>query len=113
VTGSLNQRRRDALPRAAVLALLLAASAAGCSSLAPFPAPPLAADPKVKETGLSVAICYNKFETPPDKLLEMAQADCFEGAVAEQVDTDYRLDVCPVLTPGRATFLCKPPPKPK
>jgi hypothetical protein len=91
------------------LALAIAAAASGCSSaLTPFAAAPLAAGPGVKDAGVRVAICYNTFKTPPEKVQELAQAECFGNTVAEQVDTDYRLDDCPVLTPGRATFVCKP-----
>lgn len=94
-------------------ALLLAVFVAGCSALNPFPTGPLAADPKAKDTRPRVAICYNPFKTPPEKIMELGQAQCIGGAVAERVDTDYRLDDCPVLTPGRATFVCKPKPKPE
>jgi len=90
------------------LALSLAVAAAGCSALQPYATAPRPADPKIKETGSRVAICYNTLKTPPDKLQELAQAECIGNTAAEQVDTDYRLDDCPVLTPGRATFLCKP-----
>jgi hypothetical protein len=55
-----------------------------------------------------VAVCYNVFKTPPGKIQEQAQAQCFGKAVAERVDTDYRMDACPLLTPGRATFVCTP-----
>ncbi len=55
-----------------------------------------------------MAVCYNVLRTSPEELQKLAQAQCFGDTVAEQVDTDYRLDDCPVLTPGRATFLCKP-----
>ena len=94
-----------------VLALLLAAVAAGCSSLTPFATSPPAPDPKVKDAGPRVAICYNTLKTTPEKVQELAQAECFGDTLAERIDTDYRLDDCPVLTPGRATFVCKPKPK--
>jgi hypothetical protein len=71
-------------------ALMLALS--GCSALTPFAAAPLAASPGVVDPGPRVAICYNSLGK----------------TVAELVGTDYRLDDCPVLTPGRATFVCKP-----
>lgn len=93
-------------------ALLLAAIVAGCTALNPFPTGPLAADPKDKNPGVRVAICYNPLKTPSEKLQELGQAQCVGGTVAEPVDTDYRLDDCPVLAPARATFVCKPKPKP-
>lgn len=94
-----------------LLTLPIVAALAGCSGLNPFPTPPLGADPGVKDAGPRVAICYNTFKTTPQKLQEMAQVQCFGGAVPERVDTDYRLDNCPLLTPARATFVCKPPTK--
>jgi hypothetical protein len=94
-------------------ALLLAAFVSGCSALTPFATAPLAPDPKDKTPGARVAICYNPLKTPPEKLQELGQAQCIGDTVAEKVGTDYRLDDCPVLTPGRATFVCKPKPKPE
>jgi len=91
---------------------LLAVFVAGCTALNPFPTGPLPADPKVKDAGPRVAICYNPMKTPPEKVQELGQAQCLGGAAAEKVDVDYRLDDCPVLTPARATFVCKPNPKP-
>jgi hypothetical protein len=91
-----------------LLTLLLAATAAGCSGLTPFATAPLAAKPGVSDPGPRVAICYNTFKTPTEKIQQLAQAECVGNAIAEQVDTDYRLDDCPLLTPGRATFVCKP-----
>jgi hypothetical protein len=89
-------------------ALLLAAAASGCSALTPFATSPLAAAPGVKDAGTRVAICFNTFKTPPEKVQELAQAECLGHTLAERVDTDYRMDDCPALTPGRATFVCKP-----
>jgi len=88
--------------------LLLAAALAGCSGTTPYATAPLAAQPGVKDAGPRVAICYNTFKTSPEEIQKLAQQQCFGGAVAERVDTDYRMDDCPLLTPGRATFVCKP-----
>jgi hypothetical protein len=88
--------------------ILLAAAVSACSALAPFATAPLAAGPGVKDAGTRVAVCYNALKTPPEKLLALAQAQCLGSAVAERVDTDYHFDDCPALTPGRATFVCKP-----
>lgn len=90
--------------------LVLAAVTAmtGCTVLDPFPTGPLGAAPQSKDAGPRVAICYNALKTSPEKVQELAQAQCVGKAVAEKVDTDYRLDDCPLLTPGRATFVCKP-----
>ena len=91
-----------------LLALLLAAGLAGCSSLTPFATGPKKADPKEKDPGPRVAICYNPLKTSDEKVQESGQAQCIGKAEAEKVSTDYRLDDCPVLTPARATFVCKP-----
>jgi len=90
------------------LVLLAAAMAAGCSALTPFPTGPLEAKPGAKDGSLRVAVCYNTFKTPAEKVQEVAQTQCFGDSVARLVDTDYRMDNCPVMTPGRATFVCAP-----
>jgi len=90
------------------VALLLGAAIAGCSGLTPFATAPSPAPKGNKDASPRVAICYNAWKTPPDKVQALAQAECLGNTVAERVDTDYRLDNCPVLTPGRATFVCKP-----
>jgi len=89
--------------------LMAAAAVAACSALTPFNTAPRALTKGEKDPGgPRVAVCYNTFKTPTEKLQQMAQAQCGDKAVAEQIDTDYRLDDCPLLTPGRATFVCKP-----
>jgi len=100
--------RRQHHLQSRLLAVLLAAASSGCSALTPFATAPLAARPGTTDPGPRVAICYNTFKTPPERLQQLAQAECFGKTTAELVDTDYRLDDCPVLTPGRATFVCKP-----
>ncbi len=95
------------MKRNAILALGLAAAVCGCSSLTPFPTGPLAADPKAKDPRQRVAICFNPYKTPDEKVRELGQAECLGGATAEWVITDYRMDDCPLLTPARATFACK------
>jgi hypothetical protein len=91
-----------------LLALLPVVCVAGCSGLTPFATGPIAAEPGVADAGPRVAICYNTLKTPPEKVQELGQAQCIGQAVAERIDTDYHLDDCPILTPGRATFVCKP-----
>jgi hypothetical protein len=90
------------------VALLLGAAAVGCSALTPFATSPFPLPTGVKDPRPRVAICYNAWKTPPEKVQELGQAECLGNTVAERVETDYRLDDCPVLTPGRATFVCKP-----
>ena len=88
--------------------VLLAGIVSGCSTLTPFPTAPRALDPGAPDLGPRVAICYNPLKTPPEKVQELGQAQCIGDTIAQQTGTDYRLDDCPVLTPERATFLCKP-----
>jgi hypothetical protein len=47
-------------------------------------------------------------KTSADQVQQLAQAECLGDTLAERVDTDYRLDKCPVSVPGRATFVCTP-----
>jgi hypothetical protein len=91
------------------LAVLLLA---GCSAAAPFATFPLQPPPGAVDTRIRVAVCYNGLESSADKLQELAQVQCFGDAKAERIDTDYRLDTCPLSAPGRATFVCTPQPAP-
>ena len=86
-----------------------AAILAGCSNvIAPFATQPRPAKPGVVDPGPRVAICYNKFKTPDYEVQRLAQAECYNGGTPELVETDYRVDHCPLLTPGRDTFVCRP-----
>jgi hypothetical protein len=87
--------------------LLLLATTSGCSALTPFLTGPLALSPGMTDPGPRVALCYNPLKTSPEQLLQLAQVECVGDVIAERIDTDYRLDNCPLMTPGRATFLCK------
>jgi hypothetical protein len=89
-------------------ASLIAAALAGCSSLTPFVTGPPALAPGEKDPGKRVSICYSSLKTSAEKIREMAQAQCPAASLAEPFDTDLRMDNCPVMTPARATFLCKP-----
>lgn len=91
-----------------LLALAAVIAVSGCTALNPFPTGPLPPTPQSKDAGPRVAICYNALKTSADKVREMAQAQCIGKAVVEKIDTDYHLDDCPLLTPARATFVCKP-----
>jgi len=85
---------------------------AGCSAAAPFPTFPLQPPPGVTDSRTRVAVCYNGLETSAEELQELAQAQCIGDVKAERIDTDYRLDTCPLSAPGRATFVCMPRPAP-
>ena len=91
-------------------ALLFAAIVSGCSVLTPFSTGPLI-DAKAKDPGPRVAICFNPLKTADEKVQQLGQAECTGDTAAQLVSTDYHLDDCPMLTPARATFVCKPQPK--
>ena len=88
-------------------ALLVAALVTGCSGFTPFPAPPPALDYGVKDPGLRVAICYNGLKATDEEVRRLGQEQCPANTAAELLGTDYRFDNCPLMTPTRATFLCK------
>ena len=56
---------------------------------------------------------YMSMGLTAEQVQKLAQEQCFGETVAQRVDTDYWLDACPALVPGRATFVCAPKPKPK
>lgn len=90
-----------------LLALAAGTGLAGCASLfAPFetlPMPAPAGDPRQR-----VGICFDGLASTPDEVRGAAQEACAPNTVAERVDTDYQIQYCPVLLPGRATFVCVP-----
>jgi len=89
------------------LVLLLAALATACSGPTPFVTAPPPLAPGAQNPGQRVSVCYNTLKTSPEKLQALAQPQCPVNTTAERLGTDYRLDDCPILTPGRATFVCK------
>jgi hypothetical protein len=92
-----------------LLMVLAAGLACGCSALVPFPTAPASAAPGIVDPRQRVGICFNTLKTPPEQVQQAAQVECLGNTVAERVgDTDYRLDVCPLAVPGRATFVCTP-----
>jgi hypothetical protein len=90
------------------LLALAAATTAGCSAMTPFVTSPLPAKPGVVDAGPRTAVCYNTLSTSADKVQELAQEGCLGNTVPQRVDTDYRLDDCPLSVPARATFVCAP-----
>jgi len=98
------------------LAVVGAATLAGCGALDPYPTAPLASPPTVLPTGRAgaaasprVAICYNTLATPLAAVQEEAQQECAANnpdTVAVPADTDWYLQNCPLLLPARATFVC-------
>jgi hypothetical protein len=101
------------MSRSRLKALLVLAAVSGCSTVNPYATSPLPADIGVKDPGPRVAVCYNTLKTSAEQVQKLAQEQCFGDTVAQRVDTDYRLDACPALAPGRATYVCAPKPKPK
>jgi hypothetical protein len=93
---------------AAALVLAAAAGLAGCSALDPYPTNPQQPVAGVKDPGPRVAICYDMVVTSRDIVQKAAQDECAPNTVAARVDTDWKLDFCPLLLPARATFVCKP-----
>ena len=93
-------------PRFAAAALSLGWLAA-CGALEPYPTVPIAARPGAP-AGQRVAICYNTLSATVTEIQAAAQQECPANSVAEPDDTDYYLQNCPLLLPGRATFLCRP-----
>ena len=91
-------------------ALLLAANTGlgGCSAFAPYPTYPEQPGAGDKDAGPRVAICYDLLVSSRDNVQKTAQAECAPNTLAERVDTDWKLDYCPLLLPARATFVCAP-----
>lgn len=93
---------------AAALALAATAGLAGCSALDPYPAYPQQPAAGVKDAGPRVAICYDPLASSREVVQKAAQGECAPDTVAARVDTDWKLDNCPLLLPGHATFVCTP-----
>jgi hypothetical protein len=86
----------------------LAAGLVGCSVLDPYPTYPQAAVAGAKDAGARVAICYDLLVSSGADVRKEAQAQCGPNTSATRVDTDWKLDYCPLLLPARATFICTP-----
>jgi hypothetical protein len=80
---------------------------AACGLLTPYPTVPIAAPPGMPASP-RVAICYNTVTTPLAEVQREAQQECPADTSAEPDDTDYYLQNCPLLLPGRASFICRP-----
>jgi hypothetical protein len=93
---------------AAALVLAASASLAGCSAVAPYPTYPQQPGAGVKDAGPRVAICYDLLVSSRDEVQKAAQDECAPKTLAQRIDTDWKLDYCPLLLPARATFVCAP-----
>jgi hypothetical protein len=96
------------LPPALAVLLAGAGGLAGCSALDPYPTYPQPAEAAAKDARARVAICYDLFASSSDAIQKAAQGECAANTVATRVDTDWKLDYCPLLLPARATFACTP-----
>lgn len=82
---------------------------AGCGAFEPFPTTPLPLDSgQAAPAGQRVAICYNPMSSNDAEMQAAAQQECRADTVAELSATDYHVQTCPLLLPGRASFVCKP-----
>ena len=80
---------------------------AGCGALTPYPTVPIAARPGAP-AGPRVAICYNTLTTSLAEVQRQGQQECPPDTSAEPDDTDYYVQNCPLLLPGRTSFICRP-----
>lgn len=103
-------RMRWILPLIAVCALTVAG---GCSLPEPYvykfkefdrSRPDFSKD-EVNRT--QVGICYNKRNTTPQHIVELAQAECAKYQKVARFKTQNVL-ICPILTPVQAIFSCEP-----
>ena len=93
---------------ASVLRLAAAVVLTGCSALDPYPTFPAIALPGEVDPGPRVAICYDTLVSTLDKVQAAAQQECAPNTLATPVRSDWYLQYCPLLLPGRATFVCSP-----
>jgi hypothetical protein len=93
---------------AAALVVAASISLAGCSAFAPYPTYPQQPGAGQKDAGPRVAICYDLLVSSHDDVQKAAQDECAPNTLAKRVDTDWKLDYCPLLLPARATFVCTP-----
>jgi hypothetical protein len=81
---------------------------AGCSAFDPFPTYPQAAAASEKDARTRVAICYDALVSSRVEVQKAAQDECTPNTYAKRIETDWKLDYCPLLLPARATFACDP-----
>ncbi len=54
----------------------------------------------------SVGICYNKKNATPERIAEMAKAECAKYGKVARFSHQKRLE-CPITTPMEAVYLCQ------
>ena len=89
------------------LLVLVSSGLAGCSALTPYPTYPQQPVAGKKDAGPRVAICYDALTSSRTTVQKAAQDECGPGTLANRIDTDWKLDYCPLLLPARATFVCQ------
>ena len=57
----------------------------------------------------SVGICYNKNNATPERIAEMARAECAKYGRVAHYSGQRRLE-CPITTPMEAVYTCEPQP---
>jgi hypothetical protein len=87
--------------------LVAVAVLGGCGSCSPYATVPRTAEPG-QPPGQRVGICYNTLHSTPTQVQAEAQRECAADTVPEPVDTDWHMQMCPLLLPARATFVCVP-----
>ena len=92
--------------RHAALITLVPALLSCSGSLPPFETVPPAPRAGEDANATRVAVCYNTLTTSAEDVLAIASRSCGVGAKPRAVEHDYSLDNCPLLQPGRATFVC-------
>jgi hypothetical protein len=81
-----------------------------CTLLDPYETIPLRPS-NSQDARQRVGVCYDALSVKPEQLLAVAQDACGKKMTPMREDTDYgihALDYCPILLPGRATFVCQP-----
>ena len=100
--------------RSIILCVLLAVGLSACGTTDPYVFTPNEFDRELdtfreKPEDLAlVTICYNKWDTTPEKVLELASVECGKyGKIARSSDQEF--GVCPLLVPMAAYFACVKP----
>lgn len=92
------------------IAVALGATAllAGCGALNPYETLPLSPPKGSADLRPRVGVCFDGLVSKPPQVEAAAQQACGTAATPHRVATDYGLLTCPILLPGRATFVCTP-----
>jgi hypothetical protein len=97
------------------LAAALALTAAGCAWPEPYVYRYQEFDRSRVDFGkeptdlASVGICYNKKNATPERIVEMAKAECAKYGRVAVYSKQRRLE-CPLVTPMEAVFTCRASP---